>query len=724
MVQRQGGIVLPSWLRALIPAALLIAVQQIVWPMPVGTLASGVIIGSLAALNALGLALIWRANHIINFSQADLGTLPATFVVLTIEVWKLPYLAAAGLGVISAVVCGAIVELAFVRRFFSSSRLILTITTVGISQLLGVAAILLPRIWDKPPANRTFAAPFAWTTKIGSVIFDANDLIAALVAPALLIALVLFLRRTSVGIAVRAAAEGPDRAAMLGIPVKRLQTVVWVIAAVLSFASVFLTAGITSLTPGFGVSLLVLLRSLAALVIGRMNDLLTIATSAIALGIVESGIRWNSNDTNLLAPMLTAVILVALMLQRRGSTRADDDAATWSVSVGVRGVPAELARLSEVRLVRWAAGLITLGLVVWFPNVAGTGTALKGGAVLVFATVGISLVVLTGWAGLVSLAQMAFVGAGGAVAAWAVVTQGYDPALAILLGGLAGALTATIVGLPALRLRGLYLAVVTLGLALSFSSAVFNNAYVDWIPVGTFDRPTLFNRIRLDSATRVYYLALVVLILAALAVTGLRHSRTGRVLQALRDNERAAAAFGISVTRAKLTAFAISGFIAASAGSVFVIHQASFRSESYDAGSSIQVFASAVIGGLGSVTGAVVGALYTRGAGWLLPGDWQFVASASGALLVLMILPSGLSGLLFRLRDAWLRWVAARHGIVVTTLRRVAETPGTTALDAPIPAAGSAGGTGSAIGTAGFAPPSSPGPPDGEPSTSNAESAA
>jgi len=699
MVHRQGGILLPAWVRALVPAALLIVVQQIVWPMPIGTFVSGLIIGALGALNALGLALIWRANNIINFSQGDLGTLPATFVILTIEVWKLPYLAAAGLGVTSAVVCGAIVELAFVRRFFSSSRLILTMATVGISQLLGVAALLLPRIWDKPPANRTFDAPFAWTARIGSVIFDANDLIAALVAPALLVALVIFLRRTNVGIAVRAAAEGPDRASMLGIPVKRLQTVVWIIAAVLSFASVFLTAGITSLTPGFGVGLLVLLRSLAALVIGRMNDLLTIATSAVALGIVENGIRWSSSDANLLAPILTVVILVALILQRRGPTRAADDSSTWSVSVGVRGVPAELARLTEVRLVRWGAGVLMLGLVIWLPTMAGTGTTLKAGAVLVFATVGISVVVLTGWAGLVSLAQMAFVGAGGAVSAWAVVTRGYDPVVAILLGGVAGAVTATVVGLPALRLRGLYLAVVTLGLALSFSSAVFNNAYFDWIPVGTFDRPALFNRVRLDSATRVYYLALVVLILSGLAVNGLRHSRTGRVLQALRDNERAVTAFGVSVTRAKLTAFAISGFIAASAGAVFVIHQASFRSESYDAGSSIQVFASAVIGGLGSVTGAVVGAVYTRGAGWLLPGDWQFVASAGGALLVLMILPSGLAEFVFRLRDAWLRWVAGRHGIVAATLRRVATTPEDHPPDA-IPGTGGQPGAETGIGRA------------------------
>lgn len=669
----QRRIALAPWARALVPAALLVAVQQVLWPMPVGTFVSGVVIGALGALNALGLALIWRANHIVNFAQGDLGTLPATFVILAIEVWKLPYVFAGGLGLVAALVCGGVVELAFVRRFFGASRLILTMATVGISQLLGVCALLLPAIWDKPAANRTFDPPFAWTRRIGSVVFDANDLVAAIAAPLLLVALVVFLRSTAVGVAVRAAAERPDRAFMLGIPVKRLQTVVWVVAAVLSFSSVFLTAGITSLTPGFGVSLLVLLRSLAALVIGRMSDLVTIATSAVALGIVENGIRWNSSDSNLLAPMLTAVIIAALLVQRRGATRAASDSSVWSIGVPVRPIPRELASLPEVRAVRWGGGATLLGLALWFPHLAGTGTVLKAGAVWIFATIGISIVVLTGWAGLVSLAQMSLVGAGGAVAAWAIVTRGYDPLVALLLAGLAGSVTAVLVGIPALRVRGLYLAVVTLGLALSFSSAVFNNSYVDWIPVGTFDRPPLLSRLSLDSAGRVYYLALAVLILACVAVRGLRHSRTGRVLQALRDNERAAAAFGVSVARAKLTAFAVSGFVAALAGGVFVIHQASFRSTSFDAGASIFVFAAAVIGGLGTLTGAVVGSIYTRGAGWLLPGSWQYLASAVGALLVLMIVPEGLAGFLFRLRDALLRLVAQRRGLHVASIRRVAD---------------------------------------------------
>jgi branched-chain amino acid transport system permease protein len=265
------------------------------------------------------------------------------------------------------------------------------------------------------------------------------------------------------------------------------------------------------------------------------------------------------------------------------------------------------------------------------------------------------------------------VGAGGAIAAGGTVDRGLDPLITMLAAGIVGAVVAVVVGLPALRLRGLYLAVTTLALSLAASAMVFDNPQVDWIPSGTFERPTILGRISLDSATRVYYLALVVLLLTIAAVVGLRRSRIGRVLVAQRDNEVAASAYGISVTRAKLCAFAISGFIAAVGGATFVFHQASFRAESYDAGQSLTVFAAAVTGGLGSVVGAVTGAVYARGAQWLLPGSWQVLASAVGVLAVLMIIPDGLAGLLFRIRDAGLRAVARQRGIDAPSLVRSAS---------------------------------------------------
>jgi branched-chain amino acid transport system permease protein len=665
-----GGHGLPAWLTTIGPAVAIIAVQVVLWPVSIGTFVSGVVLGLLGSLLALGMALVWRANRIVNFAQADLGTLPATLCLLLLEAAKLPFLLVLPIGLAAALLLGAIVELAIIRRFFNSPRLILTVVTLGISQLLVFCAVLLPRAFGEIPANRTFAPPFSFTFQIGVVVFDANDIMAAVFSIALIIGLVLFLRTTDTGVAIRASAERSDRANLLGIPVKRLQTQVWAIAALLSFVSVFFSAGVTSLSPGFAVSLTVLLRALAALVIGRMSNLVTIATTSVALGVLDGAIRANNADANLVAPILAVIILVALLLQRRGASRIDrEDASSWKALAEVRTVPEELMRLPVVRVVKWAGLALALFLVILFPNVSGTGTVLKGGAILVFGMIGISMVLLSGWAGQVSLGQMAFVGVGGAVAAWATVDRHLDPLIAILTAGVVGALVAVVVGLPALRLRGLYLAVTTLAFALAMSSAVFNNAYWDWIPTGTFDRPTLLGRWSLDSATRVYYLGLVALVLTILAARGIRRSRTGRVLIAIRDNEAAASSYGISVVRAKLTAFALSGFIAAVAGAVFVFQQASFRPDSYDAGQSISVFIATVVGGLGTITGGVLGALYLRGAQWLLPADWQILASSVGVLLVLMLIPDGLAGVLFRIRDAWLRWLAERRGIKAPSLR-------------------------------------------------------
>jgi branched-chain amino acid transport system permease protein len=154
-----------------------------------------------------------------------------------------------------------------------------------------------------------------------------------------------------------------------------------------------------------------------------------------------------------------------------------------------------------------------------------------------------------------------------------------------------------------------------------------------------------------------------VLGLAVIALRGIRNSRTGRVLVALRDNEGGATAYGISTTRAKLTAFALSGAVAAVAGVVMVISQGAFRDVSYGPWESVDVFIATVIGGLGSLAGAVLGAVFQRGAQWLLPAPWSFLATGAGVLFVLLSMPDGIGGLAFRIRDRFLAWAARRHGV-------------------------------------------------------------
>lgn len=645
------------------PALLIIVVQIVVFPMPMGAVFSGAVIGLLGALGAVGLALVWRSNRVVNFSQGDLGVFPATLSVLLITVAGLPWLLGIIAGFAAAAAVGLLVDVIVVRRFYRAPRLQLTVATLGVAQILGFAALLLPRAWSEGPAIRTLPVPFDFTFQVGDVHFDANDLVALIIAPLLIVGLAAFLRLTDTGAAVRASADRPDRATTLGIPVRRLEAQIWTLAALLSFVSVCLTAGVTNLPFGVGTGLAIVLRSLAALVIGRMTHLVAVAVTAVSLGVLEAGVRWNTGDVALVAPILAALIIVSLLVQRRGTSRADrDDATSFASTTEVRPVPAAIARLDVVRAARWATSVVLAALVILGPLAMGTNGQLKAGVVVVFAIIGTSVVVLTGWSGQVSLGQMVFVGVGAAVGAWCTVERGWDPFVSMVIAGPLGAAAAVVVGLPALRLRGLYLAVTTLAVSLAASEWLFSNRALQIIPEGSFQRPALFGRIALDTPLRLYYFAVIVLVVVLLALRGIRRSRTGRVLVALRDNEEGVVAFGVDPVRAKLTAFALSGFVAAIAGVVLVVHQASFRPVTYSAEESMTVFMAAVIGGIGSLTGAVLGAVFQRGSQWMLPAPWSILATGLGVLVVLVVVPDGLAGVFWRGRDAWLRRMERRRG--------------------------------------------------------------
>ena len=457
---------------------------------------------------------------------------------------------------------------------------------------------------------------------------------------------------------------------------KRLQSLIWTMATVGAFASLFLTAGTGGLGVGYGTSLGLLLRAIAALVLGRMTNLGVIVSSSVVLGILELAVRFRTGDGALVAPLLAAIIIGALLLQRRGITRAaKDDTSSWKLASDVRPVPAELAGRWEVVAAR--SGLAVVGIVVLMvlPLVLSTGAMLKLGAVLIVASIGVSLVILSGWAGQLSLGQMAFAGMGGATFAWATQDHTVEPTLAIALGAMAGAAAAVVVGLPALRIRGVYLAVTTLALALAFSFGVFDNGYIDWIPTDSFAgaRPPLLGRIPMETPVQLYLLALGLLAVSLLAAQGLRRSRSGRVLIAIRENEDATRSYGVSVTQAKLAAFALSGAIAGAAGAVYTLHQGAFKQALFLPEESVSTFIGVVVGGLASLPGAVIGAVVLRGSGWLLSPPWNLFATSAGALLVLLAMPEGIGGALVRLRDLLLVGLARRRGIVVPSLSELGD---------------------------------------------------
>lgn len=690
----------PRWrliLTTFAPAVVIAVVSLSLFPVPPGVAVEGLILGLLGALVAVGMALTYRASRILNFAQGELGTAPTVLAVSLVAYAGWNYLLAMSVGLVASVLVGAVVELAIIRRFFRSPRLILTVATLGLAQFLSLGAVLIPEIWGKQPASNQIHFPLTFHFTIEPIVFSADYLVAVVVAPLALLAVAMLLRLTSIGIAVRASAESADLAGVLGVPVKQLQTVVWAVAALLSFTGVFLQAGIQGLPVISGLNFSVLLAALAALMLGNLVDLPAVAVSAVALGLLQEGITWNyPNDPGLVEPILGVVIVVCLLVRKVGATRAQDRSSSWNASDEVRPVPHELRSLPEVRAVRWGGAAVLAALAVALPNWLQVGDQLKATAAVVFVIITMSVVVLTGWAGQVSLGQMSFAAFGAAVGAYATQHWNLDLGLTLLLAGIAGAAVALIVGLPALRLRGFFLAVTTLAFALAASAYLLNVQYFSWVPDPdtVVIRPHLFGGISLTSQRTYYYVCLAVLAVAVVAVRGIRHSRTGRVLLALRENERGAQAFGVNILRAKLTAFAISGFLAAVGGCLLVELLGGFSLDTYAPDQSFVVFTAAVVGGLGSLLGAGLGSLYLEGAQWWLPGpQWQGLASALGVLLVLMIIPGGIGDVVYRVRDAALRWVAQRRGLIVPSLLvdvRPPETPSGAGDPDPVPSAGAA----------------------------------
>ena len=374
----------------LVPALGLVAVQLIFFGMPAGAWVRGVVLGLLTALLAMGMALVYRANRVINFAQADLGFVPTSLAVGLIVFSGLPYLFGFGVGMVAAVALGAIVELAFVRRFARASRLVLTVATIGITQLLVVLALLVPRMWGESAASQRIPPPVDWKVTIGTFILSANDLIALIVAPLAMVAVAVFLGTTRLGTAIRGSAERSERALMLGIPVAWLSTLVWAIAAGLSFLALFLRAGILGVPLGAALSLSNLVLALAALVIGRLRHLPTVATTAVALGVLEYGVAWNASSPLLVTPIVGAAVLIALLLQRRQYGRSDrDEAAAWRLADEVRPLEPWIARLPLVRLLRWGtAAAILIGLAL-IPLLLRTDQIIKATAIVVFAVIGL-----------------------------------------------------------------------------------------------------------------------------------------------------------------------------------------------------------------------------------------------------------------------------------------------------------------------------------------------
>jgi len=672
--------------------------------IPLGLVLQGVIFGAVYSLVAIGLVLVYRAGRYINFAQGGAGAVGVVLTAKLIQITGMNFFLAAIVGVAAAGLLAMLVEVLVFQglRIFSSPRLVATVATLGVMQLFGfveymVRGIEADHYYNLLPIPK---APLNLSFSIGIVDFNGAHVLVLLVVPVVVLALTLFLRLTDFGAAIQAAAENADRARLVGITVRRMHTYVWAIAGVLSGLTAILAAPFFNFSNGVSSGPSLFLLALAPAVLGGMNSLAQTFFASLGLGVMESVVGWNYNVATL-EMVLLGVLLVGLLLRRRLTSRTTEgEERSFAVASRVRQFPRELARLPLVRAWRGGFRALLLGMAVLLPLGFDLQHQVEAENVLVFIIAGVSLVLLTGFSGQISFGQFGIVGFGALFGGWLLTNAGLDYWTSMLVVTVAGGMVAAVIGIPALRIRGLFLGAVTLAFALACTDYFFSDSghFPIFTPSGPVHRPSLpFGwdlGTQLDKAgdeLHLYWFCLGVLVLVMLMVRALRNSRWGRAFQAVRDNERAANAYGVGSMQTKLLAFAASGMIAALAGYLYITVQQQVAPTSFPVTTSLVLFSAVVIGGLGSLSGAVIGGLFFEGVQYFIKVDAiQLLTTSLGLLVVLAFFPGGLGSLFFNVRDALLRRYALRRRIVVPSLLADRRVEDGTAPDAEAALVGNA----------------------------------
>jgi ABC-type branched-subunit amino acid transport system ATPase component/ABC-type branched-subunit amino acid transport system permease subunit len=632
--------------------------------LPAGIMLRGVVLGGLQSLVAMGLVLLYRSARIINFAQAAIGALAASIAIILVTGEHWSYYLAVPLGLVGAVATGWAIDKVVARRMTNAPRMIFTIATIGLGQLVGAAVLELPRSFGHLSSTTTFTTPFSFHFRVSPLPFTGDDLVALAVVPVAFGALFWFFQRTDTGTSIRASADSIERAQLLGIPVRRLSTITWMVAAGLSGVGAILSAPIVGQNVGVVSGPSTLLIPLAAAVLAGMESLPLTVVWSVILSVVAQASFWSYHQAPYSDVLDFVLILVALLVQRRSSGRADAALDDFGARREFRPIPAVVAHLPVVRVTRVVGTLVLLATAAILPLHLAEPRLVTMAYVAIYGIIAVSLVVLTGWGGQISLGQYALVGMGAAMTGALLVHAHSHLFLAMAGAMVVGALVASFVGLPALRIQGLYLAVTTLAFAVAVSSFVLSSAYIPWLNPSQVTPPVLFKRFDLSSPYSLYEFSLLVLVVALVCVRNLRRSWGGRTIVAVRDNPRAAASYGISPLKTRLLAFCISGALAGLAGSLIVLAQHGIPQPptGFPPDESVNVFVMAVIGGIGTLTGGVLGAVFVRGA-YFLPDVWQLVVTGGGLVVLLLVFPDGLAGIVFRIRDRVVVWVARRRGI-------------------------------------------------------------
>ncbi len=625
----------------------------------------GLVQGLAIAVLAVGLVLIYRCTRIINFAVANMGVVGATTLPLLTLQYHFPFWVALVLSLLIGLALGILVEIGIIRRLRRAPRVVLLVATIGLAQVALAIGREIPLPADQS-AHYPVGINVSWV--LAGITIRGADLDIVILVPVAIVGLAWFLERTMLGKTVKACATNPELARSASISPKLVSTLVWALGAALATLSLVLIGGETSLAGGLAsLGPETLAWALAAALFARMSSFRRAMIAGILIGIGQSLVNFNFiADTGLIELLVFGTVLLAVVLYGRERV-ADEE--VFAFTPRSRPIPQRLRSKWWARNID-KSGLMLLGVTALILPLLVTAPSSQQlyTAVLAFAICASSLTVITGWQGQLSLGQMGIAGIAVLCAA-RLVHSGVPFWLAIVMMTIGAAVLAAGLGISSLRVRGLYLAVVT------FTFALAAEQYVYYLPALSGDAPDGANVpfpvgrlwfISFPGQRTYFYVVLVILVLVIVVLSRFRDSNIGRTMKAVRDNENAAAAYTLAPGRIKIRAFAFAGALAGLGGCLLggAFANVPFTASFFLVDNSLALVTMVVIGGMGSVTGALLGAIWVIGIPAIAPNNTtlSLLTSSLGLLAILLYFPRGLNQISFAVRDAIMDWADSRFG--------------------------------------------------------------
>jgi sulfate-transporting ATPase len=615
--------------------------------------------GAVFAALALALVITYRSSGVVNFATGAMA-LHAAYVYASLRRGQLfvivpglpthldlggpmAFVPAASLALLANALLGGLLYLAVFRPLRRAPQLARAVASLGV--LVVIQELMAIRNGTAPVSVAAIFPVHRW--QFGSVSLLSDRAYLAIAVVVLAGVLGAAYRFSRFGLDTRAVAESEVGAYVTGISPDRIALFNWIISAVVAGAAGILIAPVSPLTPS--TYTLFVVPALAAAVVGRFQRLVPTVIAGLGIGMLMSEAlnlaaqhdwlpRTGSAELVPLITILVALALTGRSLSARGTLVRD--------SLGRAPRPRSLA---IPLLVGTVVGVLALVLTSGTWRAAVIGTFIAG-------IIGMSLVIVTGYAGQVSVAQLTLAGIGAFTLTGLVNSWGVPFPLAPLLAALVSAAIGVVIGLPALRVRGVTLGVVTLAFAYAIEAVWFRNTDIVGTSGAKITGPTLFGwNLGVgtgDAFPRMSFglLCLVTFVLVATGVAVLRRHPLGSAMLAVRANETSAAGLGVNVVRVKVLSFALASFVAGLGGSLLAYRRGVVTFDSFTALGNLTLLSTAYLAGVTSVYGGVLagvlastGIVFTMLDRWAHLGQWFSVLAGLGLVLTLIWNPEGLA---------------------------------------------------------------------------------